>query len=111
MKEILYDDGLIKLDSEGLTIRFYYFPLGTSKHIPYTRIKSVQERSMGPLTGKGRLWGSGDLQHWASLDLRRPQKEKLLILDVGTWVKPIITPDDPDRVLALLQERILHNIE
>jgi hypothetical protein len=105
MKQMLYDDGLVQLDADGLTIRRYYFPLGTSKRIPYARIKGVQERRMGALTGKGRLWGSVDLRHWFPLDLHRPQKEKLLILDVGKSVRPVITPDDPDRVLALLQER------
>ena len=104
MKQMLYDDGLVQLDSDGLTIRRYYFPLGTSKRIPYARIKGVQERHMGALTGKGRLWGSGDLRHWFPLDLRRPQKEKALVLDVGKSVSPVITPEDPDRVLALLQE-------
>jgi hypothetical protein len=104
-KQVLYDDGLVKLDLDGLTIRRYYFPLGTSKRIPYTRIKGVQERQMGTLSGTGRLWGSSDLRHWFPLDLRRLQKEKALILDVGKWVRPVITPEDPDRVLALLQER------
>ena len=106
MKQTLYDDGLVQLDADGLTIRRYYFPLGTSKHIPYARIQGVQERHMGALTGKGRLWGSGDLRHWFPLDLRRPQKEKALVLDVGKSVSPVITPEDPERVLALLQERM-----
>src|SRR5437588_597278 len=57
-KQVLYDDGLVTLDVAGLTIRRYYFPLGTSKRIPYARIKGVQEWRMGLLTGKGRLWGS-----------------------------------------------------
>jgi hypothetical protein len=105
MKHILYDDGLVQLDSDGLTIRHYHFPLGTSKHIPYARIKGVQQWRMGLWTGKGRLWGSGDLRYWFSLDMRRPWKEKALILDLGAWVRPVITPDDPDRVLALLQEQ------
>ena len=106
MKHILYDDGLVQLNSDGLIIRRYHFPLGTSKHIPYAQIKGVQPWSMGLWTGKGRLWGSGDLRHWFPLDLRRPWKEKALILDIGTWVRPVITPDDPDQVLALLQEQI-----
>src|SRR5262249_23586549 len=97
MKPVLYDDGLVQLDVERLTIRRYYFPFGTSKHIPYVQIKGVHQWRMGLLTGKGRLWGSGDFRHWAPLDLRRPWKEKALILDLGTWVKPVITPDDPDR--------------
>ena len=39
MKQALYDDGLVTLDADGLTIRRYYFPLGTSKRIPYVQIK------------------------------------------------------------------------
>ncbi len=105
MTHILYDDGLVQLNSDGLIIRRYHFPLGTSKHIPYAQIKGVQPWPMGLWTGKGRLWGSGDLRHWFSLDLRRPWKEKALILDLGAWVRPVITPDEPDRVLALLQEQ------
>ncbi len=105
-KKVFYDDGLVKLDLDGLTILHYYFPLARSKCIPYAQIKGVQERYMGALTGKGRLWGSGDLRHWFPLDLRRPQKAKALILEVGTWVRPVITPEDPERVLALLQEQM-----
>jgi hypothetical protein len=48
MKQVLYDDSLVKLDLDGLTIRRYYFPLGTSKRIPYAQIKGVQEGAWGP---------------------------------------------------------------
>jgi hypothetical protein len=103
MKRVLYDDGQVKLDFDGLTIRRYYFPTGKSKHVPYAEIKGVDERRMGLLTGKLRLWG-GDFRYWLPRDLRRPLKQKALALDVGQRVKPTITPDDPDRVLAILQE-------
>jgi hypothetical protein len=103
----LYDDGRIELDQGGITIRRYYFPFGASKHIPYGRIRDVQERRLTATFGKGRLWGSGDLRHWVPLDLRRPWREKALVLTVGTWVQPVITPDDPDRVLAILRDRAL----
>ncbi len=106
MTQALYDDGQVKLDFDGLTIRRYYFPLGKSKHIPYNEIKGVDEIRMGVLTGKTRLWG-GNWQHWLPLDLRRPWKEKALALKVGGQsVKPTITPDDPDHVRAILQEHI-----
>jgi hypothetical protein len=101
----LYDDGLVRLDGDGITIRRYYFPLATSKRIAYEQLKSVEDRPIGMLTGKGRLWGSGDLVHWLPLDLRRPRKDRALILDVGSRVKPTITPDDPDRVLKLLRQQ------
>lgn len=106
MKQALYDDGLVSLDTDGLTIRNYYFPFGTSKRIQYSQIEGVQEYRMGPLTGKGRLWGSGDFQHWLPLDPHRSQKEKAIVLDLGWGIKPTITPNDPDRVLALLQEHL-----
>jgi hypothetical protein len=105
--QVLYDDGLVKLDRDGLTIRRYYFPLGTSKRIRYDQIRGVQMRHMGAFTGKGRLWGTGDFQHWFPWDSNRPRKDKALILDVGRRIRPVITPDDPDRVLAILQERTL----
>jgi len=104
----LYDDGSVRLDGDALTIRRYYFPWGTSKRIPYERIRNVREWRMDPLTGKGRLWGSGDLRHWLPLDLGRPRRETALILDVGGWVRPVITPDDPAQVLAILRRHARH---
>jgi hypothetical protein len=102
----LYDDGCVALDEAELTLRRYYFPLATAKRIPYHRIQSITERPIGPLTGKGRVWGSGDLRHWAPLDLRRPGKSTALVLDVGGWFLPSLTPEDPQRVLSIVRERI-----
>jgi len=79
--------------------------VGLYQCIPYARIRNVREWRMGPFTGKGRLWGSGDFRHWAPLDLKRPAKDKALIFDVGARVRPVIMPDDPDRVLSILRER------
>jgi hypothetical protein len=102
----LYEDGQVRLDRSGITIRRYYFPFATGKRIPYMRIRDVQGRRMGALTGKGRLWGSGDLRHWAPLDLGRWRKETAVVLDLGRHIRPTFTPDDPDRVLAILREQV-----
>lgn len=102
----LYDDGLVELDEQGLTLRRYYFPLATSKRIAYRDIRDVERRAMGLWIGKGRLWGSGDLRHWAPLDLHRPGKDIALILDLGRFVRPVVSPDDPDRVLTVLREHL-----
>lgn len=105
MDDVIYDDGRVALDHQGVTLRRYYFPIGTSKHIPYRRIRRVEARPMGWLTGKGRGWGSAHPGYWLPLDIRRPRKDKLVVLDVGGRVKPAFTPDDPDRVLAILRKR------
>ena len=105
-REVLYDDGLVELDQEGITLRRYYFPLAVSKRISYTDILEYKQRAMGAWTGKGRLWGSGDLRHWAPLDLRRPGKDTAIILDLGKFVRPVFSPSDPERVIALLREHV-----
>lgn len=103
--QVRYDDGRLVLDEEGVTLRCYYFPLGTSKHIPYRRIRRFRAQPMSWLTGKGRGWGSAHPGYWLPLDTGRPWKNTLVVLDVGGYVRPAFSPDDPDRVMAILRER------
>jgi hypothetical protein len=102
-----YDDGGIACTAHGIVIRLYYFPWG-NKQIPYTSIRRFR---VLPLTGvnrlrKWRLWGSGDLVHWWNCDMRRPQKDVALVLDVGRRVFPAITPDDPAVVERILRQHL-----
>ncbi|MGH9096968.1 MAG: hypothetical protein ACRDWB_06055 [Acidimicrobiales bacterium] len=98
-----YQDGRIQCTSEGVEIHGYYFPWGT-KHIPYGSIRSYQRVEMGTLRGKGRIWGTANPRYWANLDPRRPGKEVGLILDLGRFVHPFITPDDPDAFEAVIRK-------
>jgi len=99
-----YDDGNIRCDDQGISIRRYY-PWGT-KRIPYSAINAVETL---PLTGlqkvrRWRLWGSGDFTHWWNLDPRRPSKSVALVIDVGRHIRPTITPDDPTTVARILTD-------
>jgi hypothetical protein len=105
MGDALYDGGLL-LDDDGLTIRRYYFPFAGPKRIPYAAVRHVRSRPMGWLTGKGRGWGTAHPGYWLPLDLRRAGKHTLLTFDLGRRVKPCVTPDDPNRVMQLLQGRV-----
>lgn len=97
-----YDDGLIACTDTALIIRHYYFPVG-SKRLPYTSIREVRSKPMTALSGKWRFWGSGDLVHWANLDLGRAAKSVALVVTLsGLRVRPVITPDDPEAVLGEL---------
>lgn len=80
-----YDDGRAVLDHDGVTLRRYYFPIGQSK---------------------GRLWGSAHLRGWLPLDISRPRKRKLVVLDLGGFVHPSFSADDPDRVIALVKQHV-----
>ena len=103
--EVLYDDGKVLLDREGVTLRRYYFPLGTSRRIPYQRIHTVGARPMGWWSGKGRGWGTAHPGYWLPLDLSRARKNTLVVLDLGSRVKPAFSPDDPDQVLEILRQQ------
>jgi hypothetical protein len=100
-----YDDGRVALDDNGVTIRWYY--LWGTRRIPYSSIGSFKRRPMGRLTGKGRIWGSGDFRHWWNLDPRRPSKNEAIELRLKSGrLIPTITPDDPDQVEAILRDNV-----
>jgi hypothetical protein len=99
----LYEDRWITCDADALVIRWYY--LWGAKRIRYASIRSVTQVGLSPLRGRGRIWGTANLRYWASLDPGRPGKNSGLILDVGTAVKPFITPDNVAAVAAIIVGR------
>jgi hypothetical protein len=100
-----YDDGLVQLDGAAITLRRYHFPSGTSKIIALSRIRGYKAESLGLLSGRVRLWGSSDLHRWLPLDMHRPLRSTLIILDVpGHRLHPAFTPAHPDEFTALLDK-------
>jgi hypothetical protein len=100
-----YDDGTIVCGAEQLEIRSYYFPIGT-KSVWYTQIQGLQRIEInGLLTGKWRLWGTGNPRYWANLDTNRPKKKVGFVVDIGRKVSPIVTPDEPDAFELVVRER------
>jgi hypothetical protein len=106
VSEALYEDAGLRLDEDEITIRHYYFPWAGPKRIAYGEVRQILTQPMSWLSGKGRLWGASDPRYWFPLDTHRPSKRILLVLDIGRRVRPCITPDDPDRVIELLRDRV-----
>lgn len=100
-----YADRWIECGPDALRIHGYYFPWGT-KRIPYEEIRGIRRVKMSALTGKLRIWGTGNPRYWASLDPGRPRKHTALILDVGGSVRPFVTPDDPDALVAAIRSHV-----
>jgi hypothetical protein len=95
-----YDDGLITTTSDALVVRRYNALL-QPRSIPYCEIRSVKRIPIGQLR-RWRLWGTTIPGYWFNLDPGRRRKAVGFVIDAGRPVKPIITPDDPDRLLAAL---------
>jgi len=102
---ILYEDQHVVCDDDALTIKRYHFPIG-SKRIPYQDIKSVEEVPLDWLTGKLRIWGMGPAPYWFHLDWSRPNKDRGLVLDYGSWLKSVVTPNDLPKVLEILRDHV-----
>jgi hypothetical protein len=100
-----YDDGLIACSDDALIIR-RYDALLHPKRIPYGEIRAVTRLDLGTVR-RWRLWGTTDPRLWFNLDWNRRNKSVALILDTGKRVKPVITPDDPKQVIAVLRQHDL----
>ena len=100
-----YDDGLVQLDREAITLRRYHFPSGTAKIIPLRSIRGYKAEPLGLFNGRFRIWGSSDLRRWLPLDIWRPTKSTLVTLDAaGLLPKAAITPQRPKEFLARVDE-------
>ena len=101
-----YDDGTIVCGPDRLEIHSYYFPFGT-KSVPYRQIKGLQRMEItGLMSGKWRLWGTGNPRYWANLDRKRPKKKVGFVVDLGHAVSPVVTPDEPDAFESVLRNRV-----
>ena len=99
-----YQDPRIECTDTGVRIRWYY-PWG-SKHVPYAAIRSVDRFSLTPLRGKLRIWGTGTFRSWANLDPGRPGKSAGFYLQTGHHIRPLVTPDKPDRFEQAVNDHI-----
>jgi hypothetical protein len=90
----LYEDRWTTCTEDEIQARWYY-PWGT-KRIPYQSVRGVRLVRLTAIRGKGRIWGSANPRYWASLDPRRSTKQTGVVLDLGRFVHPFLTPDDPD---------------
>lgn len=101
----VYDDGRVKLTEDRVILRHYYFPFANAKRIAYRKVRGVRVVPIGPLTGRGRIWGTGNPRYWLPLDMGRPRRKLAVILDLGRFVRPTFTPDDADQVANEIRQR------
>ena len=102
----LYEDGTVKIDDRGVTVKRYYFPTFRSKFVSFAEIRSVSTGVMSAIGGRWRLWGTSDFEYWFNLDTKRPRKDIAVTIDTGDRISAALTPDDPDRVVEIVRSRV-----
>ena len=101
----MYRDRWIECTASGIRVRGYYFPWGT-KRIRYSTIRSVRRVQLSVFRGRARVWGTANPRYWASLDPARPRKHVGFVVDTGRFVRPVLTPEDPDTFEAELRAHV-----
>lgn len=97
-------DNDIGLDDDGITIKNYFYP-GHHRFIAYNTIQSAALIELGPLSGRHRLVGIGFRRprHFFHWDRQRSTKTHAIELDSGRRMRTVITPTDPESVLAAVE--------
>lgn len=103
-REWLYSDTVVGLTDDRVVINHYYWPLG-KKRIRYSDIRSFDVRPLKAWHGQFRVHGVDHLGRWYSRDRHRGEKERAIDLDVGRLIHPVLTPDDIDKVLDILEAK------
>jgi hypothetical protein len=93
-----YDDGRVACTDRDIILRRYY--LRRDRRIDYHQITEARRVKLSA-RGRRRRHG-GDFEYNFNDDPGRRGKDQALILYLGEQVKPVITPDDTDRVAAEL---------
>ena len=102
MTELLYQDKIVSIYRDLIVINKYYFPFATSKTV---LVKDIEFVSLVSSEGAKHRWGTTPkfLNNWFPLDINRYLKNKFIEIRIkGKKMRPSFSPDDPDKVFAII---------
>jgi len=110
-ENILYSDKLIEISNDAITLRKYYFPTFSKKIVKISEIEKIVIKKPTLMTGKFRLWGTGDFFHWFPLDQHRTKREVIFFLSMkNKKIKIGFTVEDSAKVIEILKEKLALNL-
>jgi len=97
--KILYQDSLITIEGDYLTLKNYYFPSMSSKKILFANVENIKVYDPSILRGKWRIQGTGDFRIWYPADSSRYKRDKIfVIIYKNKWMRSAFTVEDLDKV-------------
>ena len=79
LTSLLYSDKLVEISEDYIRFRLYFFPFG-SKKVLFSDVESITPLANTLLTGKWRMWGTGNFLIWFPCDLQRYKRDKIFFL-------------------------------
>ncbi|MGD9898180.1 MAG: hypothetical protein AB7T22_03535 [Calditrichaceae bacterium] len=105
MPEVVYSDPLVEIRFNKIIFKMYYFPTG-AKHLSFSEIKNIVVKEPSLLSGKWRIFGSGDFKTWFPCDFKRPERDKIFILTRAKgWWRIGFTVEDSERVIKIFKDQ------
>lgn len=101
----VYADKLVEITDGEILFRYYYFPFG-SKRVKFAQIGHVSVKEPTLLSGKWRIWGTGDFRTWFPCDVSRPSRDKIFVMSFRDKRRRIgFTVEDSNRVQEILRNK------
>eukprot|EP01119_Soliformovum_irregulare_P021819 TRINITY_DN733_c0_g1_i1.p1 TRINITY_DN733_c0_g1~~TRINITY_DN733_c0_g1_i1.p1 ORF type:complete len:130 (-),score=30.95 TRINITY_DN733_c0_g1_i1:171-560(-) len=115
MRKVLYEDKWIRIGQDYIELKYYYFPIGTTKIIPLSLIKTfynAQDAKLNWLGVKG--WGMGLSNIWWSWGRRTqlplipwdPTSQLIIEVEGHQYIRCGCTVADYQKVKSILDEAI-----
>ena len=103
---VLYEDKFVKLTTESLILKWYFFPCGNQKNIPFGDVEAFLREPISCLSSKG--WGMGLSDVWYACDMPRQfqsdQRHFLSVKIVGSTIRKGFSVENFAKFEAALAE-------
>ena len=103
---VLYEDRFVKVTTESLILKWYFFPCGNQKTIPFGDVEAFLREPISMLSSKG--WGMGLSNVWYSCDMERQfqsdQSHFLSVKIVGSKIRKGFSVENFAKFEAALAE-------
>lgn len=105
-QKLLFEDKDIRITTQYLTIKCYYFPIGTSKKIPLKDIARVEIRDLG--MARMRLWGMDAMAwgYWLPGDCQRCSRDQFIAVYTNKCIVPSFTTEHTTVVYNILSSEL-----
>ena len=103
---VLYEDRFVKVTTESLILKWYFFPCGNQKTIPFGDVEAFLREPISILASKG--WGMGFSDVWYACDMARQfqseQKHFLSVKVAGSDIRKGFSVENFAKFQAALAE-------
>jgi hypothetical protein len=106
MDDYIYQDNLVALSNNSITLFNYYFPSGKSLSISFYDIDRIEIKKPNLLTGKYRFWGTGNFVSWYPKDYKRSTRDSIFFLyRKNKKIRIGFTVENSQQVIPILKSK------